>query len=125
MENPGEMFTQLGYYMLTVLVGLAIHTFIILPLVYLVITRKNPYKFMYGMLQALLTAWGTASRYVSTCTSYHVVFGLLSGWGRKQRGEGLYKTKRFSINMLNEKQKRNIASLPSCCYLSDTVPFEM
>ncbi|XP_022306003.2 excitatory amino acid transporter 3-like [Crassostrea virginica] len=61
MENPGEMFTQLGYYMLTVLVGLAIHTFIILPLVYLVITRKNPYKFMYGMLQALLTAWGTAS----------------------------------------------------------------
>ena len=77
MENPGEMFTQLGYYMLTVLVGLAIHTFIILPLVYLVITRKNPYKFMYGMLQALLTAWGTASRYVSTCTGYHAVFGLL------------------------------------------------
>lgn len=61
MENPGEMFTQLGYYMLTVLVGLAIHAFIVLPLVYFAITRKNPYRFMYGILQALLTAWGTAS----------------------------------------------------------------
>lgn len=63
MENPGEMFTQLGYYMLTVLVGLAIHAFVVLPLVYFVIVRKNPFRFMYGMLQALLTAWGTASRY--------------------------------------------------------------
>eukprot|EP00105_Crassostrea_gigas_P016347 XP_011433693.1 PREDICTED: excitatory amino acid transporter 3 [Crassostrea gigas] len=61
MENPGEMFTQLGYYMLTVLVGLAVHAFIVLPLVYFVIVRKNPYRFMYGILQALLTAWGTAS----------------------------------------------------------------
>nr|XP_034310573.1 excitatory amino acid transporter 3 isoform X4 [Crassostrea gigas] len=61
MENPGEMFTQLGYYMLTVLVGLAIHAFVVLPLVYFVIVRKNPYRFMYGILQALLTAWGTAS----------------------------------------------------------------
>lgn len=61
MENPGEMFTQLGYYMLTVLVGLAIHAFVVLPLVYFVIVRKNPFRFMYGMLQALLTAWGTAS----------------------------------------------------------------
>jgi Na+/H+-dicarboxylate symporter len=64
MERPAEMFTQLGYYMLTVLVGLAIHAFIILPLVYFIFTRKNPYSFLYGMLQALLTAWGTASRYV-------------------------------------------------------------
>lgn len=61
MENPSVVFVQLGYYMLTVLVGLALHGGIVLPLVYLIGTRKNPFKFMYGMLKALLTAWGTAS----------------------------------------------------------------
>ncbi|XP_069126790.1 excitatory amino acid transporter 3-like [Argopecten irradians] len=61
MERPEEMFEQLGYYMGTVLAGLAIHAFIILPLLYVIVVRKNPYKFMYNMLKALLTAWGTAS----------------------------------------------------------------
>lgn len=61
MENLSTVFTQLGYYMLTVLVGLAVHGFIVLPLVYAVGTRKNPFIFLYNMLRALLTAWGTAS----------------------------------------------------------------
>lgn len=61
MIDPTTMFIQLGYYMLTVLVGLAIHSFILLPLVYIVATRRNPYLFMYRMLKAMLTAWGTAS----------------------------------------------------------------
>jgi Na+/H+-dicarboxylate symporter len=62
MENPGTIFIQLGYYMLTVLAGLAAHGLIVLPVVYLIATRKNPLIFMYNMLKALLTAWGTASR---------------------------------------------------------------
>ncbi|XP_060578968.1 excitatory amino acid transporter 3-like [Ruditapes philippinarum] len=61
MENPGTIFIQLGYYMLTVLAGLAAHGLIVLPVVYLIATRKNPLIFMYNMLKALLTAWGTAS----------------------------------------------------------------
>ena len=63
MEDPSTVFVQLGYYMLTVLVGLGIHGFIVLPLVYFIATRRNPYLFMYKMLKALLAAWGTASRY--------------------------------------------------------------
>ncbi|XP_052280275.1 excitatory amino acid transporter 3-like isoform X2 [Dreissena polymorpha] len=61
MEDPNKVFVQLAYYMLTVLVGLAAHGIIVLPLVYFVFTRKNPVTFMYGMTKALLTAWGTAS----------------------------------------------------------------
>ncbi|KAL4236067.1 Excitatory amino acid transporter 3 [Mactra antiquata] len=61
MEDPNQVFIQLGYYMLTVLVGLAIHGFIILPLVYFIVARKNPFVYMYNMAKALLTAWGTAS----------------------------------------------------------------
>lgn len=61
MKDPETVFIQLGYYMLTVLVGLAIHALIILPLVFLIATRRNPFLFMYRMLKAVLTAWGTAS----------------------------------------------------------------
>ncbi|XP_052095353.1 excitatory amino acid transporter 1-like isoform X2 [Mytilus californianus] len=61
MEDMGKVFTQLGYYMLTVLLGLGIHGFVVLPLVYFIGTRKNPFVFCYNMIRALLTAWGTAS----------------------------------------------------------------
>nr|XP_033781393.1 excitatory amino acid transporter 3 [Geotrypetes seraphini] len=54
--NDWEIFRKLGLYMATVLSGLAIHSVVILPLIYLVIVRKNPFRFAMGMAQALLTA---------------------------------------------------------------------
>lgn len=53
---------QLGMYMVTVIVGLVIHACGTLSILYLVITRKNPAVFFKGMLQAWITALGTASR---------------------------------------------------------------
>lgn len=54
--NDWEIFRKLGLYMATVLSGLAIHSIIVLPLIYLIIVRKNPFRFAMGMAQALLTA---------------------------------------------------------------------
>ena len=62
MENPEQAFLQLAWYMMTVLVGLAIHGFVVLPIIYLIFARKNPLKHLFHMTQALLTALGTASR---------------------------------------------------------------
>ena len=62
MEDLGTMFEQLAYYMVTVLSGLFIHALIVLPVIYVIFTRKNPFTFMAGMIKAILTAWGTASR---------------------------------------------------------------
>jgi len=62
MKDPAESFIQLGWYMMTVLLGLAIHEFITLAIIYFVFTRRNPFRLMLQMSQALLTALGTASR---------------------------------------------------------------
>ncbi|KAM9784448.1 solute carrier family 1 member 9 isoform 3-T6 [Syngnathus typhle] len=52
---------QLGMYMVTVVVGLAIHGGLILPAIFFAITRKSPFTFYSGIFQAWITALGTAS----------------------------------------------------------------
>lgn len=64
MEDPIAEIEALGMYIVTVLIGLVIHGAIILPLIYLVAVRANPYRYLYGILQAMLTAFGTASRLI-------------------------------------------------------------
>ncbi|KAL8625646.1 hypothetical protein ACOMHN_043921 [Nucella lapillus] len=61
MDDPQQTFEQLSFYFITVMVGLAVHGFITLPGLYFVVCRRNPFRFMYGVLQALMTALGTSS----------------------------------------------------------------
>ncbi|CAF4838500.1 unnamed protein product [Rotaria sp. Silwood1] len=61
MDDLRDFLGSLGLYMATVLVGLFIHGFIILPLILFIITRINSFKYIRGMSQALVTAFGTAS----------------------------------------------------------------
>ena len=59
--NLGAVLQQTGAYFGTVLAGLGVHAFLTLPLILWIFTRRNPFRFMYQMSQALLTAFSTAS----------------------------------------------------------------
>lgn len=46
---------------MTVMVGLTIHGMIVLPAIFFLVTRRNPFSFIYGLLPAMVTALGTSS----------------------------------------------------------------
>jgi Na+/H+-dicarboxylate symporter len=51
----------IGMYALTVILGLGLHAFVVLPLLLLLLGRTNPYAFMWQMRKPLVTAFSTAS----------------------------------------------------------------
>uniref|UniRef100_A0A8C0BXX7 Amino acid transporter n=1 Tax=Buteo japonicus TaxID=224669 RepID=A0A8C0BXX7_9AVES len=63
MGDPSVIGQKLGLYAITVVSGLVIHGLILLPLLFMLITKKNPFAFIQGILQALLIALATSSRY--------------------------------------------------------------
>uniref|UniRef100_A0A4X2KZH2 Amino acid transporter n=1 Tax=Vombatus ursinus TaxID=29139 RepID=A0A4X2KZH2_VOMUR len=61
MEDVGRLFASLGKYVCCCILGHIIHGLLVLPLIYFLITRKNPYRFLWGIVPALATAFGTSS----------------------------------------------------------------
>ncbi|UXI18526.1 hypothetical protein NH340_JMT04469 [Sarcoptes scabiei] len=61
VDDAIELFRSVGYFTFTVIVGILIHGFMILPGIYYLIVRKNPYKFIVNQSESLLTAFATAS----------------------------------------------------------------
>ncbi len=65
--------TRLGWYALTVVAALAIHAFIVLPLILRIFTGRSAVKYASGMVQALLTAFSTASSSATLPTTLECV----------------------------------------------------
>ncbi len=60
-ENIVQLFGSLAMFMLSVLLALAIHVFIIMPVILSTIGRVNPWRHIRAMAPAMLTAFSTAS----------------------------------------------------------------
>jgi len=56
-----QLVTGLGWYSLTVILGLLVHATVTLPLLLKVFGKKNPFQYFINMGQALATAFTTAS----------------------------------------------------------------
>lgn len=59
--GAAQLVGPLAQYILTVVIGLAIHGVVVLPLVLWIFGRTNPFRYMHQMREALLTAFGTDS----------------------------------------------------------------
>lgn len=61
MSDPFTLGKKLGWYGVTVLAGLFVHGLILLPFFYFILTRKNPFTYIRGLLQAMVIALATSS----------------------------------------------------------------
>ncbi|XP_005105385.1 excitatory amino acid transporter 3-like [Aplysia californica] len=57
MDDPEQTFEQLSFYFLTVLAGLSVHGFVVLPALYFVLVRRNPYS---DRLRTMINVLGDA-----------------------------------------------------------------
>ena len=87
---------RLGWYMATVLAGLATHLFVALPLIYWFVCRRNPFRQLMGVSQALLTAFSTAS---SAATLPLTIEGCKKNNGISDRTAGFVLPLGATINM--------------------------
>lgn len=60
-NNFGNLVYGLGYFMLTVIAALMIHSFVILPLILRFVGKVHPYRHLKNMWATLLTAFSTSS----------------------------------------------------------------
>ncbi|KAL5263234.1 hypothetical protein ACHWQZ_G008575 [Mnemiopsis leidyi] len=65
VSDIGEYAKEILLYIVTVLVGLAIHFFVVLPLILLLLAKRNPLPYYRALLPAMATAFGTASSTVT------------------------------------------------------------
>uniref|UniRef100_A0A672G6G0 Amino acid transporter n=1 Tax=Salarias fasciatus TaxID=181472 RepID=A0A672G6G0_SALFA len=61
MQDPSTLGLKLGWYGVTVLAGLFVHGLVLLPGFYFLLTRQNPFRYIRGLLQAMVIALATSS----------------------------------------------------------------
>lgn len=64
-----DLLRNVGVYTVTCVVGLSIHTLVVLPALLFYYTRENPYSHIYSCRKAMLMALSTASS-VSECVGH-------------------------------------------------------
>ncbi|CAG2103089.1 unnamed protein product [Medioppia subpectinata] len=61
MKSPEKVLVQLGWFFGTAIIGHLTIWFILYPVIYVSIVRKNPYKFLVNIIPAVIVAFGSSS----------------------------------------------------------------
>lgn len=63
-DDVGSVFRNLSWY-IGVMVGTYLfHGFVVLPIIFMALTRSLPFNFIRSISEAIVTSFGTASRLV-------------------------------------------------------------
>ncbi|XP_045116360.1 excitatory amino acid transporter 2-like isoform X3 [Portunus trituberculatus] len=91
VENLGTVMSNLGLFIVTVVVGVFIYQWIIQNLLYFIFTRKNPLQFYFHLLEPWVTSFATASTSIRRegveKEDYSVVLRLSPGGDAPQEEE--------------------------------------
>ena len=63
VEDILKTFRDVGLFVAVNFIGCFIQAFIVYPSLYFFIVRKNPFTYLSGIVPAMITAFGTSSRY--------------------------------------------------------------
>ena len=98
-----DLFRTLGYYTAVVVLGLALHQFVVYPMVLILLGRCSPASFFRGAKEAIVTAFSTSSSNATLPVSLRVAeenlgippriarFVLTVGASANQNGTALYE----------------------------------
>ncbi|KAL4225110.1 Neutral amino acid transporter A [Mactra antiquata] len=72
-DDIEDTFRKLGFYFLTVMTGLVIHMFIVMPIVFFLIRRRNPFRFMATTIPSIMIVFATGSTMIALPESFHAL----------------------------------------------------
>lgn len=61
VQDLSLVMAQLMWFIVTIAIGVFFYQLVIMQLIYFVFLRKNPFKFYWGLVHPMLTAFATAS----------------------------------------------------------------
>ncbi|XP_058795428.1 excitatory amino acid transporter isoform X2 [Phymastichus coffea] len=67
------VMSQLAWFIITIVLGVFFYQLVIIQLIYLVIVKKNPFKFYAGLAQGTLTAFAMASTAAALPVTFHLM----------------------------------------------------
>lgn len=104
----GQVIGGVGWYMATVLLALSLHAAVVLPAILWFVGRLNPYRYMFNMGTALLTAFSTAS---SSATLPLTMEGVEKHNGVSEKVAGFVVPLGATINMNGTALYEAVAAL--------------
>lgn len=61
IDDLTETLSKIAVYLALTIFGLLLHQFALMPSIYFLFTRKNPYAFLFNLREAWVTAFGVCS----------------------------------------------------------------
>ena len=71
MQDIKGTIENLGLFVVAVIVASIIYGAIIVPIIYIILSRRNPLRLLQNMIKPMLTAFGACSRWVLECRMSH------------------------------------------------------